>query len=142
VRGRLCRGTLNNNKLLLNNRPMQNTTWLAGPQRGRPRPGRAKVRRLLLEQLRQAIATEPAALEADHLPADSLTNIRGRVSIMIGTIVVRLNREGFTQSDRLYSMRDSLALGRPVEPDDVEWLAATIAEEGVAARARGESPGR
>jgi hypothetical protein len=121
---------------------MQNTTWLAGPQRGRPRTGRAKVRRLLLEQLRQAIATEPAALEADHLPADSLTNIRGRVSIMIGTIVVRLNREGFTQSDRLYSMRDSLALGRPVEPDDVEWLAATIADEGGAARAREESQAR
>jgi hypothetical protein len=121
---------------------MPNTTWVATPQRGRPRPGRAKVRRLLLEQLRQAIATEPAALEAEHLPAESLTNIRGRVSIMIGTIVVRLNREGFLQSDRLYLMRDSLALGRPVEPGDVEWLAAAIAEEGGAARARGESRAR
>jgi hypothetical protein len=120
---------------------MQNPTSFYGSESGsNARPCRARVRRLLLEQLRQAIATEPAALEAaEHLPAESLTNIRGRVSIMIGTIVVRLNREGFTQSDRLYVMRDSLASGQPVEPCDVDWLAATIAAEGGAARARGES---
>ena len=99
----------------------------------RARPGHARARRLLLEQLRQAIATEPAALEVlPNLPGTSLSNIRGRVSIMIGTIVVRLNREGFDQSDRVYLMRDSLASGRPVEPADVEWLNTVIADEATA----------
>ena len=70
----------------------------------------ARVRRMLLEQVRYALTTEPGALEisADGTP-DSLTYIRGRVSITVGAIVVRLNQEGFTQSDRLYDMRD----GRP-----------------------------
>jgi len=96
----------------------------------RARPGHARARRLLLEQLRQAIATEPAALDVlPNPPGTSLSNIRGRVSIMIGTIVVRLNREGFDQSDRVYGMRDSLASGRPVEPADIEWLNAVIADE-------------
>ena len=96
----------------------------------RARPGHARARRLLLEQLRQAIATEPAALDVlPNPPGTSLSNIRGRVSIMIGTIVVRLNREGFDQSDRVYLMRDSLASGRPVEPADIEWLNTVIADE-------------
>src|ERR1700694_4435142 len=60
----------------------------------------ARVRRMLLEQVRFAITTEPAAVEyqADTAPG-SLTNIRGRVSITLGTIVVRLNQEGFAHSD-------------------------------------------
>ena len=88
------------------------------------------MRRLLLEQVRFAITTEPAALESEaDVPPESLTNIRGLVSITVGTIVVRLNREGFTQSDRLYSIRDVLAEGRPVERDDLEWLNMTIARE-------------
>jgi len=105
----------------------------------RARPGHARARRLLLEQLRQAIATEPAALDVSpNLPGMSLSNIRGRISIMIGTIVVRLNHEGFDQSDRVYLMRDSLASGRPVEPADVDWLNMVIADEGL--RALGGSP--
>ena len=90
----------------------------------------ARVRRLLLEQVRYALTTEPAALELPpDVPADSVTHIRGRVSITVGAIVVRLNQEGFTQSDRLYSMRDGLAQGRPVERGDLEWLNITIASE-------------
>jgi hypothetical protein len=117
---------------------MDNNSWLATANPGRgARKGHARARRLLLEQLHQAISTEPAAVQAiPDLAGESLSNIRGRVSIMIGTIVVRLNREGFTESDRLYSMRDSLASGRPVQPDDVEWLDAVIATE------LGGSPGR
>ena len=114
----------------------------SGPRAGR---GHARARRLLLEQLRQANATEPAALDTTpDLPWTSLSNIRGRVSIMVGTIVVRLNREGFDQSDRLYVMRDSLASGRPVEPADVEWLNTLIAsDEGAAGlRLLGGSPAR
>ena len=110
---------------------MENTSWIPSMSPGpRARPGHARARRLLLEQLRQAIATEPAALDVlPNPPGTSLSNIRGRVSIMIGTIVVRLNREGFDQSDRVYLMRDSLASGRPVEPADVEWLNTVIADE-------------
>ncbi len=93
-------------------------------------PGRPRARRLLLEQLRQAIATEPAALDAlPNLSLESLTGIRGRVSIVVGTIVVRLNREGFAASERIYSMRDSLAAGKPVCPADVAWVDAAIAVE-------------
>ena len=107
------------------------------------RTGHARARRLLLEQLRQAIATEPAALDiAPNLAGVSLSNIRGRISIMIGTIVVRLNREGFDQSDRLYLMRDSLASGGAVEPADVEWLNAVIASESAAPTVFGGSPAR
>ncbi len=111
---------------------MDNATWLATTNSGPSAPtGHARARRLLLQQLHQAISTEPAALQAvPDLAGESLSNIRGRVSLMIGTIVVRLNREGFTQSDRLYSMRDSLASGRPVQPEDVEWLDTVIAGEG------------
>ena len=118
---------------------MENTRWIPSVSSGpRARPGHARARRLLLEQLRQAIATEPAAVDLlPHLPMTSLSNIRGRISIMIGTIVVRLNREGFDQSDRVYLMRDSLALGRPVEPADVEWLDGVIADEACEATARG-----
>lgn len=110
---------------------MENPNWIPDMSPGpRAVTGHARARRLLLEQLRLAISTEPAVLEAaPHLPGPSLSNIRGRVSIMVGTIVVRLNREGFDQSDRLYVMRDSLASGRPVEPADVEWLNTVIAGE-------------
>lgn len=109
----------------------------------RARIGHARARRLLLEQLRQAIATEPAAVDASpNLAGTSLSNIRGRISITVGTIVVRLNREGFDQSDRLYVMRDSLASGRPVESADVEWLNALIAFENGSAMERGGSPSR
>jgi len=113
---------------------MESPTWIPSESSGpRARPGHARARRLLLEQLRQAIATEPAAIELSaHVPMTSLSNIRGRISIMIGTIVVRLNREGFDQSDRVYLMRDCLASGRPVEPADVEWLNTAIADEGEA----------
>ena len=90
----------------------------------------ARVRRLLLEQVRYALTTEPAALELHpDVPADSITYIRGRVSITVGAIVVRLNQEGFTHSDRLYRMRDGLAQGRPVDHGDVEWLNTVIAAE-------------
>jgi hypothetical protein len=118
---------------------MENPSWIPAMSSGpRAQTGRARARRLLLEQLRQAIATEPAALEATpHLAVTSLSNIRGRVSIMVGTIVVRLNREGFDQSDRLYVMRDSLASGRPVEPADVEWLNSMIAVESSASKGPG-----
>lgn len=110
---------------------MENTSWIPSPNPGpSARPGHARARRLLLEQLRQAIATEPAVLDAaPNVSVTSLSNIRGRVSITVGTIVVRLNREGFDQSDRLYVMRDSLASNRPVEQADVDWLNALIANE-------------
>jgi hypothetical protein len=123
---------------------MENTSWLPSVNPGpRARPGHARARRLLLEQLRQAIATEPAVLDgAPNLSITSISNIRGRVSITVGTIVVRLNREGFDQSDRLYVMRDSLASNRPVEQADVEWLNALIANDEIGARLRGGSPGR
>ena len=90
----------------------------------------ARVRRLLLEQVRYALTTEPAATAApEYFTADDVTYIRGRVSITVGAIVVRLNQEGFTQSDRLYVMRDGLAQGRPVDSRDLEWLNNTIAME-------------
>jgi hypothetical protein len=121
---------------------MQNPTWLPDVNSGpRARTGHARARRLLLEQLRQALTTEPAVLDTGpRLSGASLSNIRGRISIMIGTIVVRLNREGFDQSERLYVMRDSLASGLAVEPADVEWLDRVIAGEG--ATAPGGSPAR
>ena len=110
---------------------MENTSWLPSVNPGpRARPGHARARRLLLEQLRQAIATEPAVIDAaPDISMTRLSNIRGRVSITVGTIVVRLNREGFDQSDRLYVMRDSLASNRPVAQADIEWLNALIAND-------------
>jgi|SRR5215471_6207391 len=90
----------------------------------------ARVRRMLLEQVRYALTTEPVAFElAADMPAASVTYIRGRVSITLGAIVVRLNQEGFTESDRLYEMRDGLAQGKPVGRDQFEWLNAVIATE-------------
>jgi hypothetical protein len=117
---------------------MQDSAWPSTVTIRIPvRPGRAKARRLLLEQLRQAIATEPAAIESvPDLTADSLTSIRGRISILVGTIVVRLNREGFAASERIYSMRDCLASGRPVEAGDVAWIEAAIETESAADGAR------
>lgn len=90
----------------------------------------ARVRRLLLEQVRYALTTEPAAVgEPASFATDDVTYIRGRVSITVGAIVVRLNQEGFTQSDRLYVMRDGLAQGRAVDRRDLEWLNTIIAAE-------------
>lgn len=90
----------------------------------------ARVRRLLLEQVRFALTTEPAAFDLPpNMPADNITYIRGRVSITLGTIVVRLNQEGFTESDRLYEMRDGLAQGKPVDRGQLDWLDAIIAME-------------
>ena len=109
---------------------MQNPAWSPVSVRIPVHRGRAQARRLLLEQLRQAIGAEPAAIEAiPDLTADSLTAIRSRVSILVGTIVVRLNRESFGGSERIYSMRDSLASGRPVAPADIEWIDSAIARE-------------
>jgi hypothetical protein len=90
----------------------------------------ARVRRLLLEQVRYALTTEPATLEEPgYFTDDDVTYIRGRVSITVGAIVVRLNQEGFTHSDRLYEMRDGLAQGKPVGESDLEWLNSIIALE-------------
>jgi hypothetical protein len=92
----------------------------------------ARVRRLLLEQVRYALSTEPAAFDLQpDMTADSLIYIRGRVSITLGAIVVRLNQEGFTESDRLYEMRDGLAQGKPVDRGHMEWLNTIIATERV-----------
>ena len=84
---------------------------------------------MLLEQVRSAITDEVAVLSGTYLPRECLTNIRSRVSIMVGTIVVRLNLEDFTQSDRLYSIRDELAAGRPVAQCELEWLDMIIEDE-------------
>jgi hypothetical protein len=90
----------------------------------------ARARRMLLEQVRYALTTEPAAVEiSPDVAPDSLTYIRGRVSITVGAIVVRLNQEGFKESDRLYGMRDGLAQGRPVDRRDLDWLNTIIATE-------------
>lgn len=126
---------LNNDKSLLNNRsptppPMDQTAFFERPSDPLATARGARARRLLLEQVRYALTTEPAALEIPpDVTADRLTHIRGRVSITVGAIVVRLNQEGFTESDRLYEMRDGLAQGRPVDPGDLEWLNMTIATE-------------
>ena len=126
---------LNNDKSLLNNwshppPAMDQTAFFGRPSDPFATARGARVRRMLLEQVRYALTTEPGALEisADGTP-DSLTYIRGRVSITVGAIVVRLNQEGFTQSDRLYDMRDGLAQGRPVERGALEWLNTIIAME-------------
>ena len=95
----------------------------------RPAPRGSRARRMLLEQVRFAITDEVAVLSGAYLPRECLTNIRSRVSIMVGTIVVRLNLEGFTQSDRLYSIRDELAAGRPVAQCELEWLDMIIEDE-------------
>ena len=84
---------------------------------------------MLLEQVRFAITDEAAVLSGACLPRECLTNIRSRMSIMVGTIVVRLNLEGFTQSDPLYSIRDELAAGRPVAQCELEWLDMIIEDE-------------
>lgn len=127
---------LNNSKSLLNNRrpktpPTMGQTAFFGPPSDYLATGRgARARRLLLEQVRYALTTEPAALEIPpDVTADRLTHIRGRVSITVGAIVVRLNQEGFTESDRLYEMRDGLAQGKPVGRGDLEWLNTIIAME-------------
>jgi hypothetical protein len=125
---------LNNHKFLLNSQDLNPATMDMTAFFGRPSDPLAaargaRVRRLLLEQVRYALTTEPAALELlpDASRPDSLTHIRGRVSITVGAIVVRLNQEGFTESDRLYEMRDGLAEGRPVGSGDIEWLNTIIA---------------
>jgi len=126
---------LNNSKLLLNNLEpkspaMGQTAFFERPSDPLGMARGARVRRLLLEQVRYALTTEPAAV--DLLPdvtPDRLTHIRGRVSITVGAIVVRLNQEGFKESDRLYGMRDGLAQGRPVDRGDLEWLNTIIATE-------------
>ena len=86
---------------------------------------------MLLEQIRYALTTEPVAFELQgDVPADNITYIRGRVSITVGAIVVRLNQEGFTESDRLYEMRDGLAQGKPINRGHLDWLNTIIATEG------------
>jgi hypothetical protein len=81
----------------------------------------------LLREAQFAICSEPAAVGGPaSTPGDHLGNIRGAVSVAVGRVVMRLNQEGFTQSDRLYRMRDTLAAGRPVDPDEIQWLNATI----------------
>ena len=126
---------LNNNKFLLNNganprQAMGQTAFFGRSSDPFATARGARVRRLLLEQVRYALTTEPAALEIPpDLTADRLTHIRGRVSITVGAIVVRLNQEGFTESDRLYEIRDGLAQGRPVGRGDLEWLNSIIATE-------------
>lgn len=97
---------------------------------------------MLLEQVRFAITDEPAVLSGVYLRRECLKNIRGRVSIMVGTIVVRLNLEGFTQSDRLYSMRDELAAGRPVAQRELDWLDVIIEDEQRLVTGFGGSPSR
>lgn len=109
----------------------------------RPHVHASRVRRLLLEQARYALTTEPAVLESrPDLPVAQVINIRSRASLMVGAIVVRLNLEGFTQSDRLYAMRDDLADGRPVDPRDLAWLSRIISRETGATSGFGGLPPR
>ena len=126
---------LNNPKQLLNTvepSPHMSETAFIGYLDPAASARGARVRRMLLEQVRYALTTEPAAFEilAD-VPRDNLAYIRGRVSITLGAIVVRLNQEGFTESERLYEMRDGLAQGKPVDRNHIDWLNTVIATERV-----------
>ena len=90
----------------------------------------ARVRRLLLEQVRYALTTEPAALEIPpDVTADRLTHIRGRVSITVGAIVVRLNQEGFTESDRALRHARRAGPGQAVDRGDSSGSTRLIATE-------------
>jgi hypothetical protein len=88
------------------------------------------MRRQLLESVRLVLTSEPAALGGPSTTPDDLVgDIRGTVSVTVGNIVMRLNRLGFTMSDRLYVIRDDLAAGRPIHLEDLQWLDMVIARE-------------
>ncbi len=88
------------------------------------------LRRQLLESVRLVLTSEPAALGGPSTtPDDLIGDIRGTVSVTVGHIVMRLNRLGFTMSDRLYLMRDDLAAGRSINLEDLQWLDVVIARE-------------
>jgi len=108
--------------------------FLGGSDRtgGSPYLGVAGVRRELLEQVKVAITSEPAALGGPTAaPDDRVGDIRGTVSVTIGNIVMRLNQAGFTESDRLYVIRDDLAAGKPIRTVDLLWLDGAIEHEDV-----------
>ena len=84
--------------------------------------GVSEIRRLLREA-RLAICSEPAAIGGPiSALGDPIGNVRAAVSVTVGHVVMRLNQAGFTQSDRLYRIRDELAAGRPVGPAEIKWL--------------------
>lgn len=93
--------------------------------------GGSETRLQLLQELRLALLGEPGALGGPAVSLDKpLGRIRGIASVRVGQAAMHLNQLGFTQSDQLYLMRDSLAAGRPIKPEDVQWLDAVIAKEG------------
>lgn len=97
---------------------------------GNPRVAVSQARRELLEQIRLALISEPAAFGVlSGQPDDRMEDIRGMASVRVGHIVMRLNRLGFAQSDRLYRIRDKLAAGRPIGPENLQWLETAIAGE-------------
>jgi hypothetical protein len=99
-----------------------------GRQRRRTRPPGPTPEILgLLRQVRSALYSEPATRGGPIGASDDLVcSIRGTVSVTIGSVVVRLNKAGFCESDRLYKIRDELAAGRSIEPDELTWLNAKL----------------
>jgi len=95
-----------------------------------PHIGGSETRRQILQELRVALMDEPAAMGGPAGSRDELLGrIRGIASVRVGHTVMLLNRLGFTQSDHLYLMRDNLAAGRPIKPEDVQWLDTVTAIE-------------
>ena len=96
-------------------------------------PGQTPEILYLLRQARSAIYSEPATRGGPISASDDLVcSIRGMVSVMIGSVVVRLNLAGFSESDRLYKIRDELAAGRSIEPDELTWLNSQLGPTGQA----------
>jgi hypothetical protein len=84
----------------------------------------------LLSEVKLALM-EPAAFAGPGGGlSDFVADLRAAVSVRVGSAVVRLNLAGFTQSDRLYQIRDRLAAGQPIDTDALAWLDRAIATQG------------
>jgi hypothetical protein len=84
----------------------------------------------LLREIKLALS-EPVAFGSPVSGlSDLVADLRAAVSVRVGSAVVRLNLAGFTQSDRLYQIRDRLAAGQPIDTDSLAWLDRAIAAQG------------
>jgi hypothetical protein len=84
----------------------------------------------LLREVKLALMEPAAFAGAGGGLSDFVADLRAAVSVRVGSAVVRLNRAGFTHSDRLYQIRDLLAAGQPIDADALAWLDRAIAAQG------------
>ena len=82
---------------------------------------------VMLRAIRRALMGDAENLGTpEQSSPERVRAIRERTSATVGLVVALLNEAGFEDSEILYSIRDSLAAGHSIGPEELSWLELAI----------------